>query len=136
MVFDYRSIGSRMSRTVAIEPLSPARCKVQFTASAELRDKLERPRDLMRSSIPDGDLAAIIDAALEFHHRRPLALGGDHSPANVSVLCKAHNTYLAQVDFGRKAIGKLWHRSTAAASTGELSRKLRAATIEGVVGRA
>jgi 5-methylcytosine-specific restriction endonuclease McrA len=37
---------------------------VQFTASAELRDKLDRLRALMRSSVPEGDLAAIIDAAV------------------------------------------------------------------------
>jgi hypothetical protein len=47
-----------------IEPLAPARYKVQFTASAELRDKLERLQALMRSSVPDGDLAAIIEAAV------------------------------------------------------------------------
>jgi 5-methylcytosine-specific restriction endonuclease McrA len=47
-----------------VQPLAPARYKVQFTASATLRDKLERLRALMRSSVPDGDLAAIIDAAV------------------------------------------------------------------------
>jgi len=37
---------------------------VQFTASAALRDKLERLRALMRSSVPDGDLAAVIEEAV------------------------------------------------------------------------
>jgi hypothetical protein len=37
---------------------------VQFTARAELRSKLERLKHLMRSSVPDGDLAALIDAAV------------------------------------------------------------------------
>jgi hypothetical protein len=41
------------------EPLSPERYKVQFTASAELRDKLERLQALM-----PGDLAAVIEAAV------------------------------------------------------------------------
>jgi hypothetical protein len=45
-------------------PLSPARYKVQFTASAELHGKLERLQALMRSKIPDGDLAAIIEEAV------------------------------------------------------------------------
>jgi 5-methylcytosine-specific restriction endonuclease McrA len=53
-----------VARPPAIQPLSPARYKVQFTASAVLRDKLERLRNLMRSSVPDGDLAALIDAAV------------------------------------------------------------------------
>lgn len=48
----------------AIEPLSPARYKVQFTASAALREKLERLQALMRSTVPDGDLAAIVEAAV------------------------------------------------------------------------
>ncbi len=47
-----------------IEPLAPARHKVCFTASTELRDKLERLQALMRPSIPDGDLAKIIDVAV------------------------------------------------------------------------
>jgi len=47
-------------RPDTVEPLAPARYKVQFTASAELRDKLERLRSLM----PDGDLAAIIEEAV------------------------------------------------------------------------
>jgi hypothetical protein len=38
--------------------------KFEFTADAELRDKLERLRELMRSSIPDGDLGAIIEDAV------------------------------------------------------------------------
>lgn len=47
-----------------MEPLAPARYKVQFTADAGLRDKLERLQSLMRSSVPDGDLARIIDVAV------------------------------------------------------------------------
>ena len=52
------------SRPAAVEPLAPGRYKIQFTASAGLRDKLERLRGLMRVSVPDGDLAAIIEQAV------------------------------------------------------------------------
>jgi hypothetical protein len=48
----------------AVEPLAPARYKVQFTATAALREKLERLQALMRSQVPDGDLAAIIEQAV------------------------------------------------------------------------
>ena len=155
-----------------VQPLAPARYKVQFTASAELRDKLDRLRALMRSSVPDGDLAAIIDAAvteklerlearrfgratgprkglaaaaappssrhvpaavrrtvyerdggrcryvdeqgrrctaregLEFHHRHPFALGGHHSPDGMALLCRTHNSLLAEIDFGPEAVAK------------------------------
>jgi len=50
--------------TPLVQPLAPARYKVQFTASADLHDKLERLRALMRAKVPDGDLAAIIDEAV------------------------------------------------------------------------
>ena len=47
-----------------VQPLAPARYKIQFTASAALQAKLERLRALMRSQVPDGDLAAIIEHAV------------------------------------------------------------------------
>jgi hypothetical protein len=47
-----------------VVPLAPARYKVQFTATAELHDKLERLQALMRSKVPNGDLAAIIEEAV------------------------------------------------------------------------
>jgi hypothetical protein len=153
-----------------VEPLSPARYRVQFTASAELKNKLERLRSLMRHEVPDGDLAAVIERAvseklerldtrrfaktgaprktlsgsegpaksryipaavrravyertggrcgfvdargrrcdeqhrLEFHHRHPFGLGGDHSPDNVGFLCRAHNRLMAERDYGRAAM--------------------------------
>ena len=158
------------SQPAVIEPLSPARYKVQFTASSELHDKLQRLAALMRSQVPDGDLAALIERAvteklerlearrfasttaprrslsdtdtspesrhipaavrravrerdgdrcyfvdeqgrrcserhrLEFHHRHPFGLGGDHSPGNIRLMCPAHNRHLAEHDYGRKAI--------------------------------
>ena len=52
------------ARPAVIEPLSPARYKVQFTASQELRDMLERLTALMRTEVPDGDLAAVIERAV------------------------------------------------------------------------
>ena len=159
-------------RPTQVEPLAPGRYKVQFTASAELHDKLERLRALMRPSVPDGDLAAIVEQAvteklqrlearrfartqaprktlaqsetspatrqipaavrravyerddgrcryedeqgrrctarqgLEFHHRLPFGRGGDHSVANISLACRCHNGYLAEVDYGREAIAR------------------------------
>ncbi len=147
------------------EPLSPERYRVQFTASRELRDKLERLQVLMHE-----DLAAVIEAAvteklerleakryaetktprkglentdtsprsryipaavrravrkrdgnqcryvdkngrrcterrgLEFHHHDPFARGGNHDPANISLVCRAHNVYLAEREYGKEAM--------------------------------
>jgi hypothetical protein len=157
-------------RPAIVRSLSPGRYSVQFTASAGLHDKLERLRVLMRARVPDGDLAAVIEAAvteklerlearrfasavhprkdlsttdsspssrripsairravrerdenrcryvdgsgrrceqrdrLEYHHRHPFGLGGDHRPENIRLLCRAHNAYLAEIDYGRKAM--------------------------------
>jgi hypothetical protein len=52
------------SRRARLEPLAPARYKIQFTADAGLRDKLERLQALMRASVPDGDLGKIIEEAV------------------------------------------------------------------------
>jgi len=51
-------------RGATVETLSPGRYKVQFTASAVLRDKLERLAAHMRAAGHDGDLAAVIEAAV------------------------------------------------------------------------
>jgi hypothetical protein len=153
-----------------VQPLAPGRYKVQFTARAALHDKLERLRDLMRSQVRDGDLAAIIEVAvteklerlearrfaktktagkelpeaeiatssryipaairravserdehrcryvdgqgrrcpergrLEYHHRYPYGLGGDRSLRNICLMCRTHNAYLAEQDYGRDAM--------------------------------
>jgi 5-methylcytosine-specific restriction endonuclease McrA len=160
------------ARPAVVEPLAPSRYQVRFTASAELREKLERLQALMRSSVPDADLARIIDIAvteklqrveakrfartqaprkglaatdttpasrhipaavrrlvyqrdggrcayrdrygrrcakrhdLEFHHKHPFARGGDHSPANLTLMCRAHNTLVAEQDYGEDVMAR------------------------------
>ena len=39
---------------------------------------------------------------LEFHHVEPYGRGGDHSPDNIFLLCKTHNLYLAERDYGKE----------------------------------
>ncbi len=58
------SLTLRKGPPATVEPLAPARYRIQFTASSTLRDKLEELQALMRSSVPDGDLAAVIEAAV------------------------------------------------------------------------
>ena len=171
----------------SVRPLAPGRYRVQFTASAGLRDKLERLQALLRSSVPGADLAAVIEDAvteklerlearrfgltkaprkslsqtetkpasrhipaavrravherdggrcrfvdeqgrrctarhdLEYHHRHPVAMGGDHSPLSIALACKAHNMYLAEVDFGRGAISRHRRSSAGRSSAGQSS---------------
>ena len=146
-----------------VEPLAPARYRVQFTASAELHDKLQRLAALM----PGADLASMLEASvteklerleakrlgkvknprksledadtspgvrgipapvrrfvwardhgqctfesgdgrrcperleLQFHHDDPYGLGGDRSADNVRLLCRPHNLYMAEMDYGK-----------------------------------
>ena len=37
---------------------------------------------------------------LEFHHRHPFGMGGDHDPGNIGLLCRAHNQLVARGDYG------------------------------------
>jgi len=170
-----------------VQPMAPGRYKVQFTASAAFRDKLERLRALMLTRVPDGDLTAILEEAvteklqrlearrfattptpkkglsqtdtsaksrripaavrrkvtardgnrcryvdaqgrqcterhrLEFHHRHPYGLGGDHDPRNIWLVCHSHNQYFAGYDYGRRAM----ERSRSSSGVSETARQTR-----------
>ncbi len=163
---DRVAVPVRPAKPAVVEPLAPARYKVQFTASAELHEKLERLCALM----PDGDLASLIEQAvtekleriearrfgktkrprkgldqaetspggrhisapvrrivserdeeqctfvseeekrcparegLEYHHDDPHGRGGDRSPANIRLMCRVHNAYMAERDYGKKVM--------------------------------
>lgn len=160
------------SRPPVVEPLSSARYLVKFTASTTLREKLDRLAALMHPSVPDRDLATIIEVAvtekleqlearrfgvtkaprtdlenadtsgssryipaavrravwsrdggrctyldrhgrrcsetrgLELHHRNAYARGGDHQLDNLGLLCRAHNGYLADQEYGREKMDR------------------------------
>jgi 5-methylcytosine-specific restriction endonuclease McrA len=160
-----------------VEPVAPRSFRIHFTASAELKEKLERLQALMRSSVPDGNLGQIIDRAvteklerleakrfgktgkprkslsrtdtrpksrhipaavrraverrdggrctyrnergrrcntrhdLEFHHRKPYGFGGDHSPDNLALMCRAHNALMAEHDYGKEVMWRHRRRS-------------------------
>jgi hypothetical protein len=51
--------------TRAVEPLAADRFRVQLTAGSELKRKLEQCRELMRHANPGGDLAPIVERALD-----------------------------------------------------------------------
>ncbi|WP_394842913.1 hypothetical protein LZC95_38305 [Pendulispora brunnea] len=52
-------------KATRIEPLSPDRYEVRFTATRELKEKLEYATDLMRHANPKGDLSIIVERALD-----------------------------------------------------------------------
>jgi hypothetical protein len=58
------SVGTLRRERSVIAPLAPERYKIQFTASRETYVKLRQVQDLLRHTIPNGDVAAIFDRAL------------------------------------------------------------------------
>jgi 5-methylcytosine-specific restriction endonuclease McrA len=63
----------------------------------------------------DGDRCRYVDEQsrrckerdrLEFHHRHPFGLGGENSVGNIRLMCRAHNAYLAECDYGREAMAR------------------------------
>ena len=61
---------------------------------------------------------------IEFHHRDPFALGGQHTPQNIELRCAAHNQYQADLDFGRSFMdGMRGKNVTAATFPGECGGK-------------
>jgi hypothetical protein len=46
-------------------PLSPGRYKMEFTAGQALHDKLQQLKDLLRHQVPDGDVATIVERAVD-----------------------------------------------------------------------
>jgi hypothetical protein len=57
--------GSPAAARVRVEPLSEDRFLVKFTASRAMREKLETARDLMRHANPQGDLAVVLERAID-----------------------------------------------------------------------
>jgi 5-methylcytosine-specific restriction endonuclease McrA len=51
-------------RRADVKPLAPERFKLQLTLSRATHDKLRRIQDLLRHTVPDGDLEKIVDKAL------------------------------------------------------------------------
>ena len=46
-------------------PLAPERFKLQLTISRKTRERLEEARGLLAHQVPDGDLAEVVDRALD-----------------------------------------------------------------------
>jgi hypothetical protein len=53
------------SHKPVVEPLSAARYRIQLNASAQLKEKLEHALDLLSHSNPSGDLAVMIERAVD-----------------------------------------------------------------------
>ena len=43
---------------------------------------------------------------LEFHHAWPYGRGSDHSPDIVCLMCRSHNLYLAELEYGEATMAR------------------------------
>jgi len=57
--------GADESSRSRLQPLSAERYRIEFIASAEFRAKLEQARELLSHSVPSGDLALVLERALD-----------------------------------------------------------------------
>jgi hypothetical protein len=88
---------------LALAPSSGPSPSSRHIPAAVRRAVRERDGDRCRYVDEQGRRCSERDR-LEYHHRRPFGLGGDHSVANVGLLCRAHNAYLAECDYGKEAM--------------------------------
>ena len=76
------------------------------------------PREVKRAvSARDGEQCAFVAPGgrrctertfLEFHHVQPYARGGPATSSNISLRCRRHNQYEADVVFGRQPLDRVW----------------------------
>ena len=63
--FPQADVPASLKRLPALEPLSPGRYRLQLTLSAEQKQKLELARDLLSHANSSGDLAIVVERALD-----------------------------------------------------------------------
>ena len=121
------SAGSPVPRP-RVEPLSAASFRVEFTASAELRQKLELAQNLLSHAVSTGDLASLFERAIDellaaelkrrmgagkSRVRRSLGAGSRHVPVEI-------DRPAGPVDFARP-----WEQSQAANRTAGVERRIK-----------
>ena len=63
--FPRADVATTLRKLPALEPLSPGRYRLELTIGAELKEKLERARDLLSHVNPNGNLGVVIERALD-----------------------------------------------------------------------
>ena len=63
--FPQADVAASLKKLPALEPLSPGRYRLQLTLSAEQKEKLELARDLLSHANSGGDLAIVVERALD-----------------------------------------------------------------------
>jgi len=106
---------SRASNGETTPPASAADGKRSWYIPAAVRRQVAERDGLQCTYIgPDGRRCERRD--VELHHLTPFARGGAHSVEQITLRCRAHNAFQAELDYGREHIaGRIrqgWARST------------------------
>jgi hypothetical protein len=86
----FSAMSPRVMQTV--EPLAQGRFKIQLTASTELHDKLRMAQALLRHQVPDGNLSAVLERALDALLAERMKKKFAVSPANTARATKSSLT--------------------------------------------
>ena len=87
-------------------PQTAARKSRRERVSNETR-RIVMERDGLRCAFVDGRRQRCGGrASLELDHEQPLGKDGGSEPANVRILCHAHNRYCAELEYGRSKIAR------------------------------
>ncbi len=102
-----RKIASRKSRssTAAVKQCATARKRLRIPAEAR-REVWRRAQSQCEYVDPSTSRACKSKFLLEVDHILPVAKGGTNAPDNLRLLCRAHNQYCANVEFGSEFMRK------------------------------
>jgi hypothetical protein len=99
-------VGNHSSdRRSRVEPLSADRYRVEFTASAALRAKIEQARELLSHAIPSGDLELLFERALDELIERELKRRGGAGKPRRGAKLRPHSRHVP-----RAVARQVWER--------------------------
>jgi hypothetical protein len=102
----------------------PARLpKSRYVPRKVLREVFARDAGQCTFVSPEGQRCSAREF-LEVHHHEPFARGGEATVDNLRLSCRAHNQYLAELDFGRGYMGEKIREATAARGSHRCANRL------------
>ncbi len=110
--FPEADAAASLKRLPALEPLSPGRYRLQLTLSAEQKEKLELARDLLSHANASGDLAIVLERALdELISRLEQRRFGRTQPRPARQSAQAPASERAEAPVGQRAEGPTRQRA-------------------------
>jgi hypothetical protein len=109
---------------VAADAEHPARLpKSRYVPRKVLREVFARDAGQCTFVSPEGRRCCAREF-LEVHHHEPFARGGEATVDNLRLSCRAHNQYLAELDYGRGYMGEKIREATTARDSHQSTNRL------------